>query len=185
MIRYCDILDDRSPDELVDAMADCLFRAALQEQVDLGDERSVDTWLTRSGYGIADVHSFGDLAIGRARLRLQRRAAMRNASSKVADTAAMAILIMGWSAAYCVLCPPARAAEAAQPIGAVLNDVALASLVIWAPVIIVAGLFLIWCWREPTVAWGEPEAVNPIDEAPPTAPTLLSLEQRLRNADRG
>ncbi|WP_237480761.1 hypothetical protein [Lichenibacterium dinghuense] len=83
------------------------------------------------------------------------------------------MLILAWTAGYCLLCLPAHAAV----LGPVLTDERLFSFFTWAPFLIVALLLLAFCWRERGTAkvTGDETAVASGAEVP----------VRRRTADRG
>lgn len=61
------------PAERVVAIGKLLFRAAVAEQVDLGDERSVSAWWGEQEFPWGDTVAYSDEAIDWARAKLQRR----------------------------------------------------------------------------------------------------------------
>ncbi len=110
--------------------------------------------------------------------RAERRAAFRDTLDKAADVVALGVMVAGWTALYCVLCPPARAAG-----DALITDVGWAWFATGAPIAMAVLLGLAVFWRDRGRPLVTDKAAEPGDIAQPTAP--ISLERYRRDADRG
>jgi hypothetical protein len=84
------------------AMADRLQNVARDEQVDLGDERSIELCLRRAGFDRVSIYRMGDQAVEIARRALQRAA---SAAAGAAEAGALILLLGAWVFAYVSLCP--------------------------------------------------------------------------------
>ncbi len=102
---------------IVAEMDDLLFREAARGGLDLDDWHAVRDWLLACHWTLATILALGDAAVERARLRLQRRAAVLGAIANAIEAVALFGFVAVWVVVYCLVCPPAHAA-AALPTGA-------------------------------------------------------------------